>query len=117
MKTRCNNQNSTDYTRYGGRGIKITLRWLGPNGFSNFLKDMKERPLNKTLERLNCNGNYSPKNCVWATFHEQALNRNPRITCINGHKLIPSNIFKKSNGSRGCLICKRLAWRKWKDKQ
>lgn len=80
MKARCLNQNHKHYKFYGGKGIKICDRWLGKYGFDNFLKDMGERPVGKTLDRIESNGNYERSNCRWATPKEQAQNRNKRNT-------------------------------------
>ena len=73
MKQRCLNPNHTFYHYYGGRGITICNRWI--NSFKNFLEDMGERPINKTLDRVNSNGNYEPENCKWSTPKEQVANR------------------------------------------
>ncbi len=77
MKDRCLNEKHKSYYRYGGRGIKICDRWLGESGFENFLKDMRERPSNMSLDRFpDKNGNYEPKNCRWATQEQQSQNTN-----------------------------------------
>ena len=75
MKNRCNNCESHNYKYYGGRGIKVCDRWLGDDGFKNFLEDMGERPEGTTLDRINNDGNYEPTNCKWSTYSEQNKNR------------------------------------------
>src|SRR6202041_1024294 len=40
MIQRCSNSRKRHYDRYGGRGIKVCDRWLGSDGFTNFLADM-----------------------------------------------------------------------------
>jgi hypothetical protein len=73
MKNRCLNPRARDYARYGGRGITLCKRWYV---FETFLEDMGRRPsAAHTLERLNTEKGYTPRNCCWATREVQARNR------------------------------------------
>lgn len=75
MKERCLTKTNHSYAEYGGRGIKICDRWLGPCGFRNFVADVGERPDGTSLDRINVNGNYEPSNVRWATAKEQSNNK------------------------------------------
>lgn len=75
MKQRCYNTNATGYEHWGGRGIKVCDKWK--NSFTEFLKDMGEKPKGKSLDRIDFNGNYELSNCRWATAKQQ--NNNSRI--------------------------------------
>lgn len=97
MLSRCNPnyKNRPMAHRYTERGISICDRWLGPNGFTNFLADMGERPSDKTLDRINPNGNYEPGNCRWATKSQQSANATRispttgfRGVCLHGGRYI-----------------------------
>ena len=72
MRNRCNWKSYYLYKDYGGRGIKVCDRW---NSFEKFLEDMGERPLDKTLDRIDVNGNYEPSNCKWSDIYEQSRNK------------------------------------------
>ena len=81
IKDRCCNAQNAQYRNYGGRGISICLRWK--NSFRYFLKDMGRKPSRKhSIDRINNNGNYGPKNCRWATQIQQIRNRRPRSEWI-----------------------------------
>lgn len=84
MISRCTNRREFAYRYYGARGISVCARWLGDNGFRNFLSDMGERPDGKTLDRIDVNGNYEPTNCRWASPSEQA--RNTRANKLEPHE-------------------------------
>ena len=89
MKQRCSNENDSRWHRYGGRGITICARWLGDDGFTNFLSDMGMRPsADHSIDRRNNDGNYEPSNCYWGTDIEQANNKsNNRKMTYKGETL------------------------------
>jgi hypothetical protein len=83
MRYRCYNPEHREFCHYGGRGIKVCDRWSDelPNheGFWNFLADMGRRPEDvnfpRSLDRIDNDGNYEPRNCRWATASEQNSNQ------------------------------------------
>jgi hypothetical protein len=85
MMKRCYNKESPAYINYGARGITVCDRWHDPK---NFLADMGEPPAKYSVNRLNNDEGYSPKNCNWATDVEQANNRRSnRYVIIDGNKM------------------------------
>lgn len=80
MKTRCYNEKSINFKHYGGKGIRMSDRWLngenGKSGFACFVDDVGERPSPKhTIDRINSEGDYTKFNTRWADRHKQAANR------------------------------------------
>jgi hypothetical protein len=97
MLGRCLNLNSKSYPNYGGRGITVCERWIGPGGvrsregYANFTADMGPRPEGTSLERLDNNGNYEPGNCCWADKNQQARNKRPMIRNAAHAELLREN--------------------------
>lgn len=85
MIRRCRNANRENYTRYGGRGIKVCDEWL--NSFEAFRDWALANGYadNLTLDRIDNNKGYYPENCRWATPKEQSNNkRNNLVYTIKG---------------------------------
>lgn len=107
MKRRCDNITHDSYHSYGGRSksnpITYCERW---KSFENFYKDMGPRPVGKTLERIDNDGNYEPGNCKWATSKEQARNRSTnRFIDLGNRKVNIAQFCEEMNVGRG-----RVSW-------
>lgn len=72
MFQRCYNLNNKSFPYYGGRGIRVCVKW---HSFINFYEDMGDRPKGMSLDRIDNDGNYEPSNCRWATTSEQNKNK------------------------------------------
>jgi hypothetical protein len=71
MLGRCRNPNNARAKYYSARGITVCDRWLT---FENFFADMGEAPADRSIDRIDNDGNYEPGNCRWATNTQQMNN-------------------------------------------
>lgn len=74
MKSRCLNPNAPQYENYGGRNIKICKPWLKFEAFMNWSLSHGYKD-DLTLDRINNQRGYSPKNCRWVDRYVQANNK------------------------------------------
>lgn len=96
MKARCEYHKDFNYHNYGGRGIKVCeewrksyltfKKWALDNGYANTL----------TIDRIDVNGNYEPRNCRWVTVQEQQNNKRDNVYVeYNGEKLSLRQLARK----------------------
>ncbi len=109
MWQRCTNQRNASFRHYGGRGIRVCKRW---KSFTAFIADMGPRPSpHHSLDRRNNDGDYSPKNCRWATPEEQQSNtRNNRKVTALGETLIMSEWSRRSGIPLATLWRRLVTW-------
>ena len=73
MKQRCTNPKSKDFKYYGAKGVSVCAEWEDFETFfywamSHGYKD------GLTIERIDNDGDYCPKNCKWIPKHRQNSN-------------------------------------------
>lgn len=69
MIKRCYDPTSSDYTKYGGRGILVCEDWLVFDKFHDWaLKAGYEKGL--SIDRIDPDKGYSPDNCEWIPLRE-----------------------------------------------
>ena len=88
MKERCYKPYNNSYKYYGARGIKVCDEWLSDygafrkwaieNGYDETAEFMK-----CTIDRIDANGDYTPKNCRWVDMKIQNQNKRAK----NGRRI------------------------------
>jgi hypothetical protein len=110
MLARCYDEQDDRYALYGKRGITVCDRWREEDeGFHNFLADMGQAPTKKhTLEREDNDKGYSPENCRWATWKEQAQNRRTNVKLFYRGQTLTMAQWAEKRGMDRRVLWKRL---------
>ncbi|QQE80889.1 hypothetical protein [Alicyclobacillus sp. SO9] len=107
MRQRCSDKNSTDYHRYGGRGISVCHDWSDFKQFHDWaMAHGYEEHL--TIERVDVDGNYEPVNCKWVTRTEQSRNKsNNHLVSFRGDTMTLAE-WEQVTGISSSTIRQRL---------
>lgn len=89
MLARCYNAKHIHYALYGGRGIKVCEQWRKDK--KEFFSWAMNNGYNDNLQidRIDCNGDYSPDNCRFVTLIENQNNRR----CTKLYKGVPIGLI------------------------
>lgn len=97
MKSRCYNENTPYYKKYGGKGIRVCDRWLKGTfffwqdvGFPPYEEDEEGNAVRYSIDRIDSDGDYTPENCQWLPLSENSgkSNQNRFITYKGQRKTI-----------------------------
>jgi hypothetical protein len=112
MKARCYDKNDIRYYCYGAKGLKVCPEWL--HSFEQFMIDMGPLPSPKhSVERIDNDKDYTPSNCKWATYTEQANNKtnNRKLTCQGRSQTLSQ--WSKETGIHRNTIARRIDVSGW----
>lgn len=103
MKKRCELTTYFQYKRYGGRGIELCLDWHDFQSFKKWATDNGYKE-GLSIDRIDNDGNYEPKNCRWITLQEQNYNKSTsRYLTLDGKTKTVAEWSKEVGLSSGCI--------------
>lgn len=114
MRGRCYNPDSISYKKYGAKGITVCDEWMGEDGFINFYNWSMTNGYQEhlTIDRIDGTKGYSPDNCRWATYKEQANNTKATVFLTYKGETKPASEWAEITGISQSAITgrKRKGW-------
>jgi hypothetical protein len=66
IRAKCKCESNASYVYFGAKGVKVCERWLGMDGYFNFLEDMGPRQMpNHALRLRKGSLEFNKDNCYW----------------------------------------------------
>lgn len=118
MIARCENTNRPEYSRYGGRGIKVCNSWHDFDKFKEWMVSsgyvINGIKRTQTIDRIDVNGDYCPDNCRLVNMKVQDNNKRNNIYVKYGdetHTLAEWSSIMNINYQTLCKRYNDLGWR------
>ena len=108
MMARCYKPSSNRHEHYRTRGIIVCDLWR--TSFSEFHRDMGDRPNGTSIDRIDNDGIYCPNNCRWATMTVQQNNTTKNRYLEFGGKRMNITQWGKETGLGMFTIRDRLRY-------
>ena len=107
MKQRCYNANKK-YDLWRGRGIEVCPEWR--DSFVNFYEWAMANGYAEglSIDRIDNDGDYSPENCRWATWTQQANNRRSTMYATHNGETMPVPEWARRIGVKPSVLRERL---------
>jgi hypothetical protein len=112
MRDRCYRPQHDAFRHYGARGIRVCEDWRSSFiAFHSWATDHGYRS-DKSIDRIDPNGNYCPENCRWTTDKRQAWNRRTASNAVTvefeGSKITVAELSRRT-GVGYTTLRKRVA--------
>lgn len=107
IKQRCYYKSNISYKYYGARGIKMCDEWKNnPVAFCDWYN--KNKIEGCTIDRINVNEDYSPKNCKFSTIKQQGRNKRNNVLVEYEGKVINASECAENVGIKTSAMIQRI---------
>lgn len=112
MRRRCRDKKDKNYSKYGGRGIRVCPEWEDYAAFRKWAistgYDKTAKRGECTIDRIDVNGDYCPDNCRWVDLELQANNRRSNVFITYNGKTQTASQWSKELGFNKSLVGQRI---------
>lgn len=107
MKQRCSLPSHSNFSNYGGRGIRVCDEWLEFTAFRDWAVASGYGD-GLSIDRVDNDQGYSPDNCRWATRIEQGNNKRTNRILLVGDRRMTVAEWSREIGIKEITISTRL---------